>query len=115
MILSQKAELTALAPIIESHAALMSSTKTMSITAASKHFDIKPRKWVIPFMRQHDLLDGNELPTDDALRLDLLVLKQAPDPRGGMHSQAMVEVRQLERWRTFLVTRVQSWVQENGL
>jgi len=110
------ARLQEVQPKIESHDALMASESTMSITDAAKHFEMMPRKHVIPYLREHDLLTLRDLPTADALSLDILVLKEAHDKyNDAIRKQAMVEVRQLERWRTYLVPRIQKWAEEEVL
>ena len=116
VILTQQTELAALIPLIETHDALMARDKTMSITGASKHFELKPRKWVLPYMWSHDLLTLDNRPTANAFALGLLVLKEAYNGTTGyVADQAMVEVRQLKRWLEYLVPRILQWVQENGL
>jgi phage antirepressor YoqD-like protein len=110
------AKLQKVQPKLESHDALMASENTMSITNASKHFYMMPRKHVMPYMREHDILTLNELPTADAIELDILVLRESFDRNNNVvRKQSMVEVRQLERWRTYLVPRIQKWVEEKGL
>jgi hypothetical protein len=48
--------------------------------------------------------------------MDVLVLKEAHDKiNDAIRKQSMVEVRQLERWRTYLIPRIQKWVEDNGL
>lgn len=105
----------AMQPKIEAHDALMASGRTMSITDAAKHFSLKPQKHVIAYLRSQNLLTRHDLPSDGALSLNLLVLRQAKGRDDEVHPQSMVEVRQLERWRTYLVPRIQRWVEENQL
>ena len=103
-------------PKIESHDALMGSETTMSITNAAKHFDLKPHKHVIAYLREHRLLTTRDMPSCDAIDLDILVLKEAHIKYNDkIRKQAMVEVRQLERWRTYLVPRIIKWAEDEGL
>lgn len=103
-------------PKLESHDALMGSETTMSITNAAKHFDLKPKVYVIAYLREHELLTTRDMPSCVALDLDILVLKESYDKYNDMiRKQAMVEVRQLERWRTYLVPRIIKWAEDKGL
>jgi phage antirepressor YoqD-like protein len=107
-------ELEIAQPKLESHDALMKSDTTMSIIDASKHFDLQPKKHVFPYLRSHRFLTQWDLPTREAEAMDILILREAHIPHSDMlKQQSMVEARQLERWRTYLVPRIRKWIEEN--
>jgi phage antirepressor YoqD-like protein len=99
-----KLEISAPKAII--HDALLKTTGEMSITDASKHFGLNPKSQVFPYLREHGYLTRKDLPTQYAIELDLLTLKQNMDVYGRSHSQAVVQSRQLPRFKKLVADRM---------
>lgn len=105
--------LLAARPAIESHAALMRSEKTMSITQCAKHFGVHPKTEVFPYLRARGYLTSKDLPSQDALDADILALVETRDRyTDAIYPQAVVRVCQLEKWRTVVVPNIEKWKDE---
>jgi phage antirepressor YoqD-like protein len=107
-----RAELVEAQPKIESHNALMRSELTMSITDAAKHFGLHPKTEVFPYLRAHNYLTKEDLPSQSAIDAGYLKLVQNPDRFGICHPQAVVATWQLENWRAHVVHQVKRWAGE---
>ena len=106
-------ELSAARPAIESHAAMMRSDKTMSITQCAKHFGVHPKTEVFPYLRERGYLTSKDLPSQTALDADILALVEARDRyTDAIYPQAVVRVCQLEKWRTVVVPNIEKWKEE---
>lgn len=101
-------------PAIESHAALMRSDHTMSITDAAKHFGLHPKAEVFPYLRERGYLTERDLPTQAAIEAGYLALKETKCPDGSVRSQSVVETRMLETWRLRVVPQIQRWKKEGA-
>ena len=105
--------LLAAKPAIESHAALMRSEKTMSITQCAKHFGVHPKTEVFPYLRERGYLTSKDLPSQTALDADILALVETRDRyTDAIYPQAVVRVCQLEKWRTVVVPNIEKWKEE---
>ena len=105
--------LLAAKPAIESHAALMRSEKTMSITQCAKHFGVHPKTEVFPYLRERGYLTSKDLPSQTALDADILALVETRDRyTDAIYPQAVVRVCQLEKWRTVVVPNIEKWKDE---
>ena len=108
-----RSELVAAKPAIESHAALMRSDKTMSITQCAKHFGLHPKTEVFPYLRDRGYLTSKDLPSQTALDADILALVETRDRyTDAIYPQAVVRVCQLEKWRTVVVPNIEKWKDE---
>lgn len=108
-----RSELVAAKPAIESHAAMMRSDKTMSITQCAKHFGVHPKTEVFPYLRARGYLTSKDLPSQDALDADILALVETRDRyTDAIYPQAVVRVCQLEKWRTVVVPNIEKWKEE---
>ena len=108
-----RSELSAAKPAIESHAALMRSEKTMSITQCAKHFGVHPKTEVFPYLRARGYLTSKDLPSQDALDADILALVETRDRyTDAIYPQAVVRVCQLEKWRTVVIPNIEKWKEE---
>ncbi len=105
-----RAELSAAQPAIESHTALMRSSRTMSITEASKHFDLHPKTEVFPYLRDHGYLTQHDLPTQAAIDAGYLALRETVCPGGKVVPQAVVLTSQLEAWRLRVIPQIRAWL-----
>jgi phage antirepressor YoqD-like protein len=105
-------ELSEATPKIESHNALMRSELTMSITDAAKHFGLHPKTEVFPYLRAHNYLTREDLPSQSAIDAGYLALRQNPDRFGVCHPQAVVLTWMLENWRAHVVHQVKRWCGE---
>lgn len=106
-------ELVAAKPAIESHAAMMRSDKTMSITQCAKHFGVHPKTEVFPYLRARGYLTSKDLPSQDALDADILALVETRDRyTDAIYPQAVVRVCQLEKWRTVVIPNIEKWKDE---
>jgi prophage antirepressor-like protein len=107
LIAKQGQELIVAQPKIESFDALMRSTDHMSITECAKHFNLHPKVYVFPYLREHGYLTSKELPSQKALDGGYMVLRQNPIPgTDRFNSQAIVLKKHLEVWRTKLVPKI---------
>jgi len=104
-------ELAIARPKAEAHDALMCSEKTMSITDAAKHFGLHPKLEVFPYLRIKGYLTLNDLPTQAAIDAGYLALRQTKAQDGRIWPQAVVEVWQLETWRSRVVHQIKHWRQ----
>jgi anti-repressor protein len=105
--------LLAAKPAIESHAAMMRSEKTMSITQCAKHFGVHPKTEVFPYLRARGYLTSKDLPSQDALDADILAMVETRDRyTDAIYPQAVVRVCQLEKWRTVVVPNIEKWKDE---
>lgn len=104
-----RAQLVAAAPKIECAEALMRSERTMSITDAAKHFGLHPKGDVFPYLRDRGYLTMRDLPTQAALDAGYLSFRETKCPDGEVRGQAVVEVCQLETWRTRVIPQIQEW------
>ena len=108
-----RSELVAAKPAIESHAALMRSDKTMSITQCAKHFGVHPKTEVFPYLRERGYLTSKDLPSQAALDADILALVETRDRyTDAIYPQAVVRVCQLEKWRTVVIPNIEKWKDE---
>jgi prophage antirepressor-like protein len=81
--------------------------KDMSITECAKHFNLHPKVYVFPYLREHGYLTSKELPSQKALDGGYMVLRQNPIPgTDRFNSQAIVLKKHLEVWRTKLVPKI---------
>lgn len=101
-------------PAIESHAALMRTDRTMSITDAAKHFGLHPKTEVFPYLREHGYLTRKDIPTEAAIVAGYLALKESPCTDGIARPQAVVEARMLETWRTRVIPQIAKWIKEGA-
>ena len=104
-----QAELDAAAPKIESFEALQRSERTMSITAAAKHFGLHPKTEVFPYLREMKYLTLRDLPTQAAIDAEYLSLREAECGDGEFRPQAVVLACQLETWRTRVIPQIKAW------
>lgn len=104
-----RAELESARPKIESFDALMRSERQMSITDAAKHFGLHPLVEVFPYLRARGYLTRNNLPTQSAIDVGYLSLKETKDQSGNIWPQAVVEAWQLERWRAHVVPQIKRY------
>ena len=105
--------LLAAKPAIESHAAMMRSEKTMSITQCAKHFGVHPKTEVFPYLRARGYLTSKDLPSQDALDADILALVETRDRyTDAIYPQAVVRVCQLEKWRAVVIPNIEKWKAE---
>lgn len=109
-----RAELDAARPAIESHAALMRTDRTMSITDAAKHFGLHPKTEVFPYLREHGYLTRKDIPTEAAISAGYLALKETACIDGIARPQAVIEARMLETWRTRVVPQIAKWIKEGA-
>ncbi|AFG37655.1 BRO family protein [Spirochaeta africana] len=101
-------------PLVEAAETLLHTphTKTMSMTDAAKHVGLKPNKEAIAYLKQHGFLTQRMKPSQDAIRMGLLVEKTTFDRHGAPHITAAVPFSALDRWRQYLVPRVHAWRME---
>jgi phage antirepressor YoqD-like protein len=93
---------------------LMKTETTMSITDAAKHFGVRPRADLLPYLRAHGYLTLSDLPTQRAIELDIMVLRQnGPDHNGRTHSQAVVKANQLERFESIIIEKLRREIASN--
>lgn len=111
---SLRAELAQAQPAIESHAALMRTDRTMSITDAAKHFGLHPKTEVFPYLREHGYLTRKDIPTEAAISAGYLALKETACIDGIARPQAVIEARMLETWRTRVVPQIAKWIKEGA-
>ena len=97
------------APKIESFEALQRSERTMSITAAAKHFGLHPKTEVFPYLREMKYLTLRDLPTQAAIDAEYLALREAECGDGEFRPQAVVLACQLETWRTRVIPQIKAW------
>ena len=96
-------------PKVESAEALTRCDQNMSITEAAKHFGLHPKLQVFPYLRARGYLTSRDLPTQEAIDLGILAVRQNQIPKGNFYSQAVVEKASLEMWRTNIVPRIIAW------
>lgn len=109
MIAELQSQLALAAPKVESFEALQRSERTMSITAAAKHFGLHPKTQVFPYLRDMKYLTVRDLPTQAAIDADYLSLREAECGDGEFRPQAVVLACQLETWRTRVVPQIKAW------
>jgi len=106
------------APKLESHAALMASEDSESITDAMKTFGIPPRKNVFPFLVEKHYLVGTGrkydpyLPSQKALDEKLMIKRETVYGNGKVRGQARVMKSQLDNWRK-IIPRMEKWMEEH--
>lgn len=99
--------LTKMAPKAEVADALCKSLVDMSITDACKHFGLHPKVEVFPYLRKHGFLTSKDLPTQYAIDMNVLSLRQNLNKRTGrFNSQAIVKQGQLPRFKTLIAEKV---------
>jgi len=99
------------APKVEMAEALMRCDRNMCITDACKHFGLHPKTEVFPYLRHHGYLTIRDLPTQAAIDAGYLALRQTKAQDGRIWPQAVVEVWQLETWRSRVVHQIKHWRQ----
>jgi phage regulator Rha-like protein len=91
------------APKVDMADHLMMTDDCMSITEASKHFKLKPKMQVFPFLRENGFLTQRELPTQKAINLNVMIAKQSKPDKGGLiHTQAAVMKKQLPSFEKYV-------------
>jgi phage antirepressor YoqD-like protein len=104
----QRNQIAVLQPKAEAYECLMKTESDMSITNAAKHFGLHPKKEVFPYLREIGYLTEKDLPTQRAIDLDILSVRQnGPDQRGKTHLQAVVKANQLNRFRKLVAEKLQ--------
>lgn len=93
------------APKCEAYDVLMKTDTDMSITQAAKHFGKHPKTQVFPFLRLHKYLTINDLPSQSALDLDIMSLKQVVCDNK-TRSQAIVKTCQLDNFRKHVIAKI---------
>jgi phage antirepressor YoqD-like protein len=104
-------ELTIARPKAEAADALMTSTQTMSITDAAKHFGLHPKAEVFPYLRARGYLTSKDLPTQEAIDAGYLALRETKCLDGEFRKQAVVLASQLDTWRQRVVPQVRAWME----
>lgn len=104
-----EAELAKAAPKVESFEALQRSERSMSITAAAKHFGLHPKTEVFPYLRDCGYLTSKDLPTQAALDAGYLAQRQIECGDGEFRAVACVLACQLETWRTRVIPQIKAW------
>ena len=111
----QRAALALAAPKCESFDALMRSDKQLSITDASKQFNLHPQIEVFPYLRARSYLTARDLPTQAAIDAGYLSLKVTTTRTGQVYQQAVIEAWQLENWRAHVVHQIKRFHAEARL
>jgi len=106
-ILSMQTQLESQAPKVEAYEALMKTDTHMSITQAAKHFNLHPKLQVFPYLRTKGYLTKADMPTQKALDLDILTLRQNENKEHGKtYPQAVVEANQLDNFRRVVALKI---------
>jgi len=103
------------APKVELAEAIGKTERAMSITDAAKHFGLHPKLEVFPYLRALRYLTQDDLPTQAAIDQGYLSLKQTKDHAGNTWPQAVVEVWQLENWRSHVVPQIKRWAKSQEI
>ena len=106
------AALAMAAPKVESFDSLQRSDRSMSITAAAKHFGAHPKTEVFPYLRERGYLTAKDLPTQAALDAGYLATREAEGTDGVFRPVACVLACQLETWRTRVIPQIAAWKAE---
>lgn len=109
---SLQSKIQADAPKIESFDSLQRSERSMSITAAAKHFGVHPKTEVFPYLRERGYLTAKDLPTQAALDAGYLATREAEGTDGVFRPVACVLACQLETWRTRIIPQIAAWKAE---
>jgi len=110
-----EAKIAADAPKVELAEAIGKTERAMSITDAAKHFGLHPKLEVFPYFRALGYLTQADLPTQAAIDQGYLSLKQTKDREGNIWPQAVVEVWQLETWRSRVVPQIKRWAKSQEI
>jgi DNA-binding Lrp family transcriptional regulator len=111
-------QLQAATPKLEAHAALMASEEDEPITKAMKSFGLHPRLHVFPFLVEKHYLTGTGekydpyLPSQKALNEDLMIKRETVCEDGRVRAQARIQKRQLDKWRTKMIPRIENWLED---
>lgn len=105
MIAELQAQVLLQAPKCEAYDVLIKTDTDMSITQAAKHFGKHPRLQVIPFLRLHKYLTEKNLPSQSALDLDIMSLKQVVCDNK-TRSQSIVKTCQLDNFRKHVIAKI---------
>jgi phage antirepressor YoqD-like protein len=96
------------APKVESFEILMKTNTDMSITTACKHFSIHPKTDGFPYLREHGYLTQKDLPTQKAIDLGIMSVREnASRLAGTTFTQAVVKACQLEKFGKVISRAVQ--------
>jgi anti-repressor protein len=95
---AQKTLLIEQAPKVEAYNTLIKTDTMMSLSNACKHFGIQPIKHGIPSLKYHGYLTTKNLPTQRAIDLDIMKLKETVGNDSRTHMQAVVEACQLVKF-----------------
>lgn len=106
---SLQSKIAADAPKIESFESLQRSERSMSITAAAKHFGVHPKTEVFPYLRARGYLTAKDLPSQDALDAGYLAQREVEGNDGEFRPMACVLACQLEIWRTRVIPQIAAW------
>jgi phage antirepressor YoqD-like protein len=109
---AQKVQLAIAAPKVESFDALQRSEKTMSITQASKYFNLHPKTQVFPYLRERGYLTHKDMPSQTAIDACILAVRKNVGFNGLYYDQAVVLDYMLEKWRTTVVPNIVKWSAE---
>jgi phage antirepressor YoqD-like protein len=102
IIESQKTMLIEQAPKVQAYDTLIKTDTMMSLSNACKHFGIQPIKHGIPSLKYHGYLTTKNLPTQRAIDLDIMKLKETVGTDNRTHMQAVVEACQLVKFGNVL-------------
>ena len=97
------------APKVELAEAIGRCDKNMSVTDCAKHFKLHPKLEVFPFLRARGYLTQFDLPTQAAIEADILAVKENLGQNGTIYKQAVVEIHQLEHWRSWVVRHIKQF------
>lgn len=103
-------EIQLMTPKVESFNALMRSDQNMSITDCAKHFGLKPKLEVFPYLRSHYYLTSKDLPSVKAIEEKVLSIKETERNDRTIIKQAVVDVSSLDLWRIKIVPNIKKVV-----
>jgi phage anti-repressor protein len=103
---AQKTLLIEQAPKVDAYECMMKTEHDMCISDAAKHFGLHPRKDVLTFMRHSGYLTLKDLPTQRAIDLDILSVRQSRPARGVVYTQAVVKTNQLPNFKRLVIDKI---------
>jgi phage antirepressor YoqD-like protein len=106
-IMAMQEQLAIMTPKAAIADALCKSDSDMSITDASKHFGLHPIIEVFPYLREHGYLTKKNVPTQYAIDMDVLSLRENLNKYDGkFYPQAIVKQGQLPRFKSLIADKV---------
>lgn len=103
----EREKVAQLEPKAEAFEILMKTETDMSITNAAKHFGAHPKTEVFPYLRDHGFLTKEDLPTQYAIDMDVLWLKESKSTIANKtFKQAVVKASQLDRFRKLIIEKI---------